>query len=127
MEKGGCMINPKAADLFRQYQQETDPMSAELLYQAYIRALNEPRVDDAVAAAIVPPDDERALEIHEYRVKRCRAQECRGRIIWLNCKGRVHPTDADSVEVGDADFDPDKGHISHFATCVAAGRFRKAR
>jgi hypothetical protein len=54
------MLNPKATDLWRQYQQETDPMSAELLYQAYVRALNEPRVDDAVAMAIVPPSEPRA-------------------------------------------------------------------
>lgn len=71
--------------------------------------------------------DEAALEAHEYRIKRCRAQECRARIVWLNSNGRPHPVDADSVEPGDTDYDPKKGHVSHFATCPAAPKFRKPR
>jgi hypothetical protein len=66
-------------------------------------------------------------EAHERRIVRCSAQECRARIVWLNTgSGKLMPVDADSVEPGDTTFDATR-HESHFASCPAAGRFRKSR
>lgn len=55
----------------------------------------------------------------------CRA--CGQYIVFLRtANGRQMPTDAESVNEGDEQFDP-KEHISHFSTCPEAGRFRKSR
>ena len=72
-------------------------------------------------------NEERALQAHEYRIRRCRARECNARIVWLKtAAGKTMPVDADSVEPSDTAFDP-KRHVSHFATCPASTRFRQPR
>lgn len=49
------MMNPEAVEIWRQYQAETDPESQELLYQAYLRAL-QPIDLYAIASRPVPPE-----------------------------------------------------------------------
>lgn len=69
-------------------------------------------------------DEGREDDAHDRRVQRCRS--CNARIIWLKTKsGKNMPTDADTVSVGDTEFDPDSAHISHFATCPRADSHRK--
>lgn len=46
------MMNPRARDLWRQYQAEEDPVSAEMIYLQYLQSLSkpeeaEPRKEDA--------------------------------------------------------------------------------
>ena len=68
--------------------------------------------------------DEATLEAHEYRVKRCRANECRGRIVWFKTPaGKNIPVDADTVRPDDDEYDYER-HRPHFETCPAAKRFR---
>jgi hypothetical protein len=66
-------------------------------------------------------------EEHEKRITRC--SSCRAMIIWLpHVRTRKnHPVDADTVRPEHWDFDPDLGHISHFATCPNAAHHRKKR
>jgi hypothetical protein len=40
--------------------------------------------------------------------------------------GKLMPVNADTVRPEDQAFDPQR-HTSHFATCPAAGQFRKGR
>jgi hypothetical protein len=48
-------------------------------------------------------------------------------MVWLKTDaGRSMPVDAVTVEPGDETFDKSR-HISHFATCPEADRFRKER
>lgn len=56
------------------------------------------------------------------------ASECRScgnQIVWLKtAKGKNMPVDADTVEVGDQQFDHSR-HISHFSSCPNAEQHRK--
>ena len=59
------------------------------------------------------------------RVVTCRS--CGEYIVFLKtATGKSMPVDADSVDEGDDQFDHTK-HVSHFATCPDAGKFRKSR
>lgn len=65
---------------------------------------------------------------HERRIKRCRHESCNARIIFLRSRtGSQVPVDADSVDPEDTDYDPKRGHVSHFATCPGAAGFRRPR
>jgi hypothetical protein len=56
-------------------------------------------------------------------VTNCRS--CDAKIVWLKtAKGKSMPVDAATVEEGDELFDH-KRHVSHFATCPDAARYRK--
>lgn len=66
--------------------------------------------------------EEDTTEAHERRITRCGS--CRARIIWLlTPAGKRMPVDADSVEPEDDAFEFGK-HVSHFATCPDAGKWR---
>lgn len=53
----------------------------------------------------------------------CRA--CQEYIVFLpTSTGKTMPVDVDTVTEGDDEFNP-KVHVSHFATCPEANRFRK--
>lgn len=55
-------------------------------------------------------------------------QSCQAEIIFLKTgKGKSIPVDAESVTEGDELFEPRAGHVSHFATCPDADKFRKGR
>ncbi|MGH9549010.1 MAG: hypothetical protein ACRD3W_06535 [Terriglobales bacterium] len=55
----------------------------------------------------------------------CRS--CDERIIWMKTStGKNMPVDAETVEVGDEEFDP-KRHTSHFATCPDAAEHRRKK
>lgn len=70
-------------------------------------------------------EDDETTEAHERRITRCRAQDCRRRIVWLKtAAGKRMPVEADTVEPEDELFDPAR-HESHFATFPAAGQFRR--
>lgn len=63
------------------------------------------------------------LEAHERRITRCKS--CRARIVWLiTVNGRNMPTDADTVEAHDTEFEYGR-HVSHFSTCANADQHRK--
>ncbi len=66
-------------------------------------------------------------EAHERRIVRCRS--CRAKIIWFTtAAGKKMPVDADTVEPDDDDDELDlERHVSHFATCPDAARFRRGR
>lgn len=52
---------------------------------------------------------------------------CGAGIVWLTTKtGKAMPVNSASVLPTDTTFDRAR-HVSHFATCPAANRFRKAR
>lgn len=71
--------------------------------------------------------DETTTEAHERRITRCKAQDCRARIIFLKTLGGSKmPVDADTVEPADEYFEPGR-HQSHFATCKKADTFRSSR
>jgi hypothetical protein len=71
--------------------------------------------------------EEATTEEHERRIRRCRSESCRARIIWLKTvDGKNMPTDADSVKPEDTEFDP-KRHVSHFSTCKDPDHHRKPR
>lgn len=61
-------------------------------------------------------------------ITECRS--CKASIVWLWTKNdKKAPVNADSLAVTDdklTEFDP-KRHISHFATCPNAARYRKPR
>jgi len=58
-------------------------------------------------------------------VQHCRA--CQAAIVFLKTKtGKSIPINADTVRVGDTDFDHTR-HKSHFADCPQASQFRKPR
>jgi hypothetical protein len=62
-------------------------------------------------------------EAHERRITRCKS--CRAKIIWFKtAAGKNMPIDADTVEADDEEIDLDR-HVSHFATCPDADKFRK--
>jgi hypothetical protein len=62
-------------------------------------------------------------EAHERRIVRCKS--CRAMIVWLpTAKGKNMPVDEHSVRPEDDEFIPDQ-HVSHFATCPDAGKFRR--
>lgn len=61
---------------------------------------------------------------------KCRA--CQREIVFLPTGHRTAagqektmPVDAESVKESDTKFDPALGHMTHFATCPSAERFRK--
>lgn len=55
-----------------------------------------------------------------------RCKSCHKPIVWLKTSGgRYMPTDASSVHEPADTFDASKGHVSHFATCPNAKRWRK--
>ena len=59
-------------------------------------------------------------------VGKCRS--CARSIVWMpTAKGKTMPVDAETVGRDDTEYDPAKGHISHFATCPDAQKFRKGR
>ena len=50
---------------------------------------------------------------------------CKANIIFLRTKnGKQMPVDAATVMHDDYEFSPKKGHISHFATCPDADKYR---
>lgn len=54
-------------------------------------------------------------------------RECGESIVFLpTSTGKTMPVDERSIEPGDDVFDP-KVHVSHFATCTNAARFRRPR
>lgn len=60
----------------------------------------------------------------------CRS--CGAVIVWLRtASGKSMPVDAASVterlDAGTVLFDPVVGHVSHFATCIDADRFRRKK
>jgi hypothetical protein len=70
-------------------------------------------------------DDQDLLEAHEKRIVRCRS--CRAQIIWFTtAAGKKMPVDADTVEPKDDELDLER-HVSHFATCNDAEKWRKPR
>lgn len=74
------------------------------------------------------------IEIREYlegrmignnEIVRCRGEECGEDVVFLfTHRGVKIPVQPDTVQPGDATFDPDR-HTSHFAACKDAARFRK--
>ena len=72
-----------------------------------------------------PDDEEAAQEAHDNRIRRCTS--CNARIIFFTtAASRKMPVDADSVEIGDEDYEPPR-HVSHFATCPNSAKHRKPR
>lgn len=68
-------------------------------------------------------DDDETTEAHERRITRCRS--CRARIVFLKTvAGKAMPVDADTVETDEKTFDHER-HVSHFATCPEANKFRR--
>lgn len=66
-----------------------------------------------------------AQESLERRVCYCRA--CGARMVYLRTLNEKRiPIDAETVKPADYLFDP-KTHRTHFATCPAAARFRRAK
>jgi hypothetical protein len=64
-------------------------------------------------------------EAHELRITRCKS--CRERIIFLpTSSGKMIPIDADTVDAEDETYIHGK-HVSHFATCAEADKFRRPR
>lgn len=59
-------------------------------------------------------------------IKLSRCRSCDEYIVWMKTEaGKNMPVDADSCDEDDElIFDPDK-HISHFATCPEADKWRK--
>jgi hypothetical protein len=59
------------------------------------------------------------------QLTKCRS--CQAGIVWVKTKtGKNMPVDADTWTQGDPHlFDPELGHISHFATCPNADDHRK--
>lgn len=56
---------------------------------------------------------------------RCRS--CGAAIVFLRTRaGKRIPVNADTVAVGDCEFDHER-HVSHFADCEQADRWRKPR
>lgn len=69
--------------------------------------------------------DDYTTESHERRIVRCIS--CNARIIFLPTNtGKQMPTDADSVEPDDDEYDHKK-HVTHFSTCTYPDRHRKSR
>lgn len=65
---------------------------------------------------------------HERRIKTCRHEQCKARIVFLRSRtGSKVPVDADGVTADHTDYDPKLGHVSHFATCPGAAGFRRPR
>jgi hypothetical protein len=65
-----------------------------------------------------------------FSTAKCRS--CGAYIVWLKTStGKNMPVDADSLDEAEIEhgerpvFDAKEGHISHFATCPDAGKFRK--
>jgi hypothetical protein len=70
-------------------------------------------------------DSKAAREAHERRIRRC--SSCGARIVWLVTKNLKHiPVDADTVNPGDEKLELPR-HISHFATCPDAKKFRRKK
>ena len=58
-------------------------------------------------------------------INQCRT--CHADIVWLKTEaGKNMPVDADTVDEGDTEFDNER-HVSHFATCKDANKWRKER
>jgi hypothetical protein len=59
------------------------------------------------------------------KIEKCRS--CSAEIVWLTTKkGKTIPVDRATVKDGDHDFEYAR-HISHFATCPDAVRWRKPK
>ena len=59
------------------------------------------------------------------KLAKCRS--CGAYIVWLKTqRGANMPTDADSVNEGDTEFDP-KEYVSHFSTCPDADQHRRRK
>lgn len=73
--------------------------------------------------------DDDTTEAHERRIGRCREQSCRAQIVWLENPdtGKSVPVDADTVKPEHDHYDAELGHVSHFKTCSAPGRFSKGK
>lgn len=70
-------------------------------------------------------DDYKTNEAHERRITRCKS--CNAQIIWFKTTaGKNMPVDADTVEPDDDELDLER-HVSHFATCRQADKWRKSR
>jgi predicted RNA-binding Zn-ribbon protein involved in translation (DUF1610 family) len=70
-------------------------------------------------------DEQELLERHEKRIVRCRS--CRAQIIWFKTEaGAKMPVDALTVEPEDTELDLER-HVSHFASCPEAGKWRRPR
>jgi len=58
-------------------------------------------------------------------IEHCRS--CNAEIVWLKTKLKKHiPVNADTVKDDGQEFDP-LVHVSHFATCPQAKRWRKGK
>ena len=58
-------------------------------------------------------------------MSRCRS--CGAEIVWVKTMSRkLMPVDAGTWEEGDEFYKPQK-HVSHFATCPQAGKWRRNR
>jgi hypothetical protein len=53
--------------------------------------------------------------------------KCNAEMVWLKTKtGKAMPVDAATVKEGDVEYEHGR-HISHFATCKFAVKFRKPK
>lgn len=65
------------------------------------------------------------------QVTRCRS--CDAAVVWMKTnRGRNMPVDVDGIDEADLTyedgkplFDPEAGHVSHFATCPHAEKHRR--
>lgn len=59
----------------------------------------------------------------------CREESCRKPIIYLKnpATGKTVPVDAETVGADHDHYDRELGHVSHFLTCTAPGRFSKGK
>lgn len=55
-------------------------------------------------------------------------KSCGAAVVWVQTVGgRAMPLDAATCDPKAVEFDPAKGHISHFATCKDAARWRQPK
>lgn len=92
-------------------------------------------VDKLIAGEIVEARDDRGLSFHfrfaiedapdAQRPQLCRS--CRQPISWLKTSNdKLIPVDAETVRSSDTHFDG-RRHVSHFATCPQAKKWRKPK
>jgi hypothetical protein len=98
---------------------EPDPMFVEVenVYRCLVAYLALMRMHEAKIEA--------ASGHKPLQLTRCRS--CQAGIVWLKTKsGKNMPVDADTWVQGQPPiFNPDLGHITHFATCPNADQHRK--
>jgi hypothetical protein len=58
------------------------------------------------------------------KIEHCRS--CKAPVVWLKAStGKAMITNAETVKDGDVLFDMKAGHVSHWATCPDAAKWRK--